>query len=72
MMWSTEDEKRLSQFSKIELVRMVLKMEEDYADQSFLLDSVTEDLEAMREIALKYIEERAEMRKEIKRLKGNK
>lgn len=71
-MWSKEDEKRLDAHTKIELIRMYLKLEEDYADQSHLLDLVTEDLEALQEIAIKYIDERTKMRKEITELKRNK
>jgi hypothetical protein len=71
-MWSKEDEKRLDAHTKIELIRMYLKLEEDYADQSHLLDLVTEDLEALQEIAIKYIDERTKMQKEITELKRNK
>lgn len=72
-MWSKEDKKRLDDaHTKIELIGMYLKLEEDYADQSHLLDLVTEDLEALQKIAIKYIDERTKMRKEITELKRNK
>lgn len=71
-MWSKEDKKRLDAHTKIELIGMYLKLEEDYADQSHLLDLVTEDLEALQKIAIKYIDERTKMRKEITELKRNK
>lgn len=71
-MWSKEDEKRLDAHTKIELIRMYLELEEDYADQNHLLDLVTEDLEALQEIAIKYIDERTKIRKEITELKRNK
>lgn len=71
-MWSKEDEKRLDAHTKIELIRMYLKLEEYYADQSHLLDLVTEELEALQEVVIKYIDERTKMRKEITELKRNK
>ena len=69
-MWSEEDVKELDGYNKGELIRMYLALKEDYASQHRLVVSLTEDIESLQEIAIKYLNEKIEMRKEIWRLKG--
>lgn len=71
-MWSKEDEKRLDVHTKIELIRMYLKLEEDYADKSRLVDLVISDLNDMRDICLKYLDDKMKLRKENLELKREK
>jgi len=49
-----------------------LQIEEDYEQQKILLESLKEDFEAMQELLVSYINERAKMRKEIAKLKETK
>ena len=71
-MWSTEQEKELDGYNKGEIIRMYLALKDDYVDQSHLVEALNEDIEALQEIALKYLNDKIEMRKEITELKRNK
>lgn len=71
-MWSTEQEKELYGYNKGEIIRMYLALKDDYTDQSHLVEALNEDIEALQEIALKYLNDKIEMRKEITELKRNK
>lgn len=71
-MWSTEQEKELDGYNKGEIIRMYLALKDDYTDQSHLVEALNEDIKALQEIALKYLNEKIEMRKEITELKRNK
>ena len=66
----------LEKYTKDELIEKYLNLEdsciEKISDLSSDLEESNEELKALYEIAIKHIDERTEMRKEITKLKGNK
>lgn len=67
-----DDVERLNAYTKDELIRMYLQLEEDYADKSHLVDLVISDLNDMRDICLKYLDDKMKLRKENLELKREK
>lgn len=67
-----DDVERLNAYTKDELIRMYLQLEEYYADKSHLVDLVISDLNDMRDICLKYLDDKMKLRKENLELKREK
>ena len=67
-----DDVERLNAYTKDELIGMYLQLEEYYADKSHLVDLVISDLNDMRDICLKYLDDKMKLRKENLELKREK